>query len=149
MFKRILVPTDGSPASLRAIASAMRLAREQKARVTALWVGPPWEPNMYAYDRDVPAGFVSPRAHAAHVRKAAAKQLAPVRKAAAAASVRCNCEFRESAFPDVEIIRTAKRLRCDLIVMGSHGPRGFLRVIIGSVTAKVLAQANVPVMVCR
>src|SRR5689334_7056190 len=149
MFKRILVPTDGSPASRRAVASALRLAREQNSRVTALWVGLPWEPNLYAYDGDVPAGFVSPRAHAAHVRKAAARQLAPVKKAAAAAGVRCICVFRESAFPDVEIIRTAKRIRCDLIVMGSHGPRGFLRVLLGSVTAKVLAQSSIPVMVCR
>ena len=149
MFKRILVPTDGSPASRRAVARAMQLAGEQNARVTALWVGPPWEPNLYAYDRDVPPGFVSPRAHKAHVRKAAERQLAPVKKAAAAAGVRCTCEFRESAFPDIEIIRAARRIRCDLIVMGSHGPRGFLRVLIGSVTAKVLAQADIPVMVCR
>jgi nucleotide-binding universal stress UspA family protein len=149
MFKHILVPTDGSTASRRTEARAVRLAREQNARLTALWVGPPWEPNLYAYDENVPAGFVSPRTHAVHVRTLAERQLAPMKKAAAAAGVRCACTYREAAFPDLEIIRAAKRHRCDLIVMGSHGPRGFLQMIIGSVTAKVLAQAAVPVMVCR
>jgi nucleotide-binding universal stress UspA family protein len=149
MFKHILIPTDDSPASRRAIARALRLAREQKARVTALWAGQPWEPNLYAYDEGVPRGFVSPRAHALHIKQAAARHLAYVKRAAAAAHVRCTCIHLESAFPDQAIIGTAKRNRCDLIVMASHGPRGFMRVIIGSVTAKVLAQASIPVMVCR
>lgn len=127
----------------------MQLAREQRARVTALWIGPPWEPNLYAYDVGVPPGFVSPRAHAAHVKRAADRHFASVKKAAAAAGVRCDCVLKESAFPDTEIIRAARRMRCDLIVMASHGRRGFARLLLGSVTAKVLAQADVPVLVCR
>jgi nucleotide-binding universal stress UspA family protein len=149
MFRNILAPTDGSAASRGAVARAMQLAREQHARVTALWIGPPWEPNLYAYDGGVPPGFVSPRAHAAHVKSAAARHFAYVKKAAAAAGVRCTCVLRESAFPDVEIVRTARRNRCDLIVMASHSRRGFMRLLLGSVTAKVLAQTEVPVMVCR
>jgi nucleotide-binding universal stress UspA family protein len=149
MFNRILVPTDGSPAARRALARALDLARGRNAQVTVFWVAPPWEPNLYAYDGNVPAGFVSPRQHVSHVKKAAERHLAPARKAARSAGVRGRFIHREGAFPDLEIIRMAKRDRCDLIVMGSHGPRGFLRVIIGSVTAKVLAQASVPVMVCR
>src|SRR5690242_13670490 len=149
MFKHILAATDDSPAARRAVARAIRLAREQNARVTALWVGPPWEPNLYAYESAVPSGFVSPRAHASRVKQAATRHLADVKKAAEAAHVPAAGIYKESAFPDLEIIKTARRSRCDLIVMGSHGPRGFLRVVIGSVTAKVLAQADIPVMVCR
>jgi nucleotide-binding universal stress UspA family protein len=149
MFKNILVPTDGSAMSRRAIARAVRLAREQKARITGLWVGPAWEPNLYAYDRDVPPGFVTLKQHAAHVRKLAGRYLAQVRTAAAAARVPCKCQGVEGAFPFLEIIKAARRNRCDLIVMASHGRRGISRLLLGSVTSKVLAHAGIPVLVCR
>jgi nucleotide-binding universal stress UspA family protein len=149
MFRNILAPTDGSPLSLRAVTRAIRLAREQKGRVTALWVGPAWEPNLYAYDEDVPPGFVSPRRHAAHLRKLAERRLAPVKKAAAAARVPCKCISTEGAFPFLEIVKAAKRNRCDLIVMASHGRRGIARLLLGSVTSSVLAYSPVPVLVCR
>ena len=149
LFKRILVPTDGSAMSRRAVARAVQLAKEQKARLYGLWVGPAWEPNLYAYDMDVPPGFISPRLHAAHVRKAAARYLAAVKKAAAAARVPCTCRYVEGAFPYLEIIKASRRNRCDLIVMASHGRRGISRVLLGSVASKVLAYAAVPVMICR
>jgi nucleotide-binding universal stress UspA family protein len=83
MFKNILVPFDGSAMSRRAAARAVRLAREQKGRVTAIWIGPPWEPNLYAYDKDVPPGFISPRQHWANVQKVGRRRLAFVKAAAA------------------------------------------------------------------
>ena len=149
MFKRILVPTDGSAMSRKAVARAARLAREQKARLTALWVGPAWEPNLYAYDKDVPPGFISPRQHAAHVKKLANRYLAQARKAAAAVRVPCQCLAVEGAFPYLEIINAARRHRCDLIVMASHGRRGISRLLLGSVASKVLAHAEIPVLICR
>jgi nucleotide-binding universal stress UspA family protein len=149
MFKSILIPTDGSPMSQRAVERGVRLAREQKARVTALWVGPVWEPNMYAYDKDVPPGFISPRQHREHVKKAGNRNLAVVKKATAAARVRCKCLCVEGVFPYLEIIKAAERNHCDLIVMASHGRRGVSRLLLGSVTGKVLAHAAVPVLVCR
>ena len=149
MFRKILVSTDGSAMSRRAVALALRLAKEQKARVTGLWVGPAWEPNLYAYDRDVPPGFVSPAQHAAHVRKLAERYLAPIRKAAAAAHVPCECLAVEGAFPYLDIVKSARRERCDLIVMASHGRRGFSRLLLGSVASMVLAHAEVPVLICR
>jgi nucleotide-binding universal stress UspA family protein len=149
MFKSILVPTDGSAMSRRAVRRAVRLAKEQKARITGLWVGPVWQPTLYAYDDSVPAGFVSPRQFAASVRKIAARQLGAVRKAAAAAGVRCRVASVNSNFPHLEIVKAARRHRCDLIVMASHGRRGISRLLLGSQTAMVLAYARVPVMVCR
>lgn len=149
MFKNILVPTDGSARSRRALRRALQLAKEQKARATALWVGPVWQPTLYAYDGSVPAGFVSPRQFAASFRKIAARQLGAVRKAAAAAGVPCKTVFVQGPFPHVEIIRTARRNRCDLIVMASHGRRGISRLLLGSQTGMVLAHATIPVMVCR
>lgn len=149
MFKNILVPTDGSPRSQRAIRLAVRLAREQKARVTGVWIGPAWEPNLYAYDRDTPAGFISPSQHAAHIRKVAERRLAVIKHAARQAGVPCQCDYTESLFPYLEIIKSAKRNRCDLIVMGSHGRRGISLLLLGSEAAKVLALSPIPVLVCR
>jgi len=149
MFKNILVPTDGSARSRRAVRRALQLAKEQKARVSALWVGPVWQPTLYAYDESVPAGFISPRRFATGVRKIAARQLGAVRKAAAAAGVSCKTVSVQGPFPHMEIIRMARRNRCDLIVMASHGRRGISRLLLGSQTALVLAYARIPVMVCR
>jgi nucleotide-binding universal stress UspA family protein len=149
MFKNILVPTDGSPLSRRAVARAVRLAKEQGARVTGLWVGPAWEPNLYAYGESVPQGFVSRKEHAEHVRKAGARPLRAVKRLAAAARVPCKCSCVEGAFPYLEIIKAARRNRCDLIVMASHSRRGISRLLLGSQTSRVLALAEVPVLVCR
>ncbi len=149
MFSRILVPTDGSPLSRRAVRCAVQLAKEQKARVVGLWVGPAWEPNLYAYGDTVPPGFVSRRQHAARVRRAGARTLRAVREMAAAARVRCEYTCVEGAFPYLEIIKAARRRRCDLIVMASHSRRGISRLLLGSQTSKVLALAEVPVLVCR
>ena len=149
MFRNILVPTDGSPPSRRALELAIRFAREQNARVTALWVGPSWEPNLYAYDRDVPPGFISPAQHAAHVRNLGHRYLAPAKAAATKARVRCRCLCVEGAFPYLEILKAADSSRSDLIIMGSHGRRGLSRIILGSVTNMVLAHTRLPVMVCR
>ena len=148
MFRNILVPTDGSPLSRRAVSRAVQLAREQNARVTGLWVGPAWEPNLYAYGDAVPSGFVSPRQHSAHVKKAAARHLR-AKKITAAAGVPCKCSCVEGAFPYLEIIKAARRSRCDLIVMASHSRRGISRLLLGSQTSKVLALASVPVLVCH
>jgi nucleotide-binding universal stress UspA family protein len=149
MFKHILVPTDGSPLAHRAIRLAVRFAREQKARVTGFWVGPVWQPNLYAYAGDLPAGFISEAEFAANVKKTAARHLASVRKTAAAAGVRCNCSYVRGNFPYQEIIDAARRLGCDLIVMGSHGRRGISKLLLGSQANLVLAHSKIPVMVCR
>lgn len=149
MFKNILVPTDGSGPSRRAIRSAVQLAKEQQARIVAFWVGPVWEPNLYAYAKSVPPGFITPRQHAEHVRKTAERYLAVVRRAAATAGVPCLCAHVEGVFPYLEIINAAQRNRCDLIVMGSHGRHGLQRLLLGSVAQKVLAESRVPVLICR
>jgi nucleotide-binding universal stress UspA family protein len=149
MFRNILVPTDGSPPARRAIERAVQFAREQKARVTGLWVGPTWQPNLYAYAGDLPPGFISPDEFAATVRKDAARHLGAVKKMATAAGVRCRCSYVRGNFPYQEIINAARRNGCDLIVMGSHGRRGISKLLLGSQTNMVLAHSTIPVMVSR
>ena len=147
MFRNILVPTDGSSLSRQAIKVAVRLAKEQRARVTAFYVGPEWRPNLHS---DVSAaGSVSPAEHAKNVARMAERNLAPVKKAASAAGVPCKSLHVTGAFPYEEIVKAAKKNGCDLICMASHGRRGISRLLLGSETSKVLAHAGIPVLVCR
>ena len=149
MFRNILVPTDGSPPARRAIERAVRFAREQEAQVIGLWIGPTWQPNLYAYAGELPKGFISPAQFAANVRKTAARRLSAIKHAAKAAGVKCRCKWVRSNFPYLEIINAARRNGCDLIVMGSHGRRGIAKLLLGSQTNLVLAHSTIPVMVCR
>jgi len=147
MFRNILVPTDGSTLANKAIKVAARLAGEQKARVTALYVAPPYNPRV-AEDIAV-VHFTSPRAYEEQARAGARRHLQAVEKAAAAAGVRCEAVLAFNDFPFEEIVRTAKRKKCDLVCMASHGRRGISRLLLGSETAKVLAHSPVPVLVVR
>ena len=147
MFKSILVPTDGSTLSLKAIRRAVQLAKEQKASVTGVYVGPEWQPDRSG--ESTLSGFVSPTQHAAIVKKTADRYLTAIRKAAAAAGVRCQCKHVLGSYPYEEIVRAAQRNRCDLIVMASHGRRGISRLLLGSETSKVLAHSKIPVLVER
>jgi nucleotide-binding universal stress UspA family protein len=147
MFRNILVPTDGSPLSRKAVRQAVRLAKELKARITGYYVGPSYKPG--SNDDSVAYHFVSPQQHAASVEKTAGHVLDEVRKEAAKAGVPCTCSFTMHDFPYLKIVEAAGRNRCDLIIMATHGRRGISRLLLGSETNKVLAHSKVPVLVCR
>ena len=147
MFKHILAPTDGSRLALKAVRRAVQLAKEQKARVTGIYVGPAWSPQVHG-DSTL-TGYVPPGEHSEIVRKMAERHFAPLRKAAAAARVPCKCLHAEGAYPYESIVKAAEKNRCDLIVMASHGRRGISRMILGSETSKVLALSKIPVLVER
>ena len=147
MFRNILVPTDGTALSRKAIQGAVQLARQQKARLTALHVVPPYESGMT--DEASVLHYLSPVQYAERTRAAAQKHLAVVGKAAAAAGVSCKLLQVSGRFPFEEILRAAQRRKCDLIYMASHGRRGIARLLMGSETSKVLAHSKIPVLVCR
>jgi len=147
MFKRILVPTDGSAPARRALRRAVQFAREQKARVIGFYVGPPWQLPMYG--EYVPPELLSPKEHNAAVKRTAARYLGAVKKAARAAGVRASVRYVMAAHPYDEIVKEARRRRCDLIAIASHGRRGISRLLLGSETSKVLAHSGIPVLVCR
>jgi nucleotide-binding universal stress UspA family protein len=147
MFKNILIPIDGSPLANKAIKGAVQLAREQKARVTTLYVAAPYNPKV-AEDIAV-VHFLSPQSHADRAHVTARRYLKVVERAAAAAGVKCDSVVAFNDFPFEEIIRTAGRKKCDLICMASHGRRGISRLLLGSETNKVLAHSKVPVLVVR
>ena len=147
MFKNILVPIDGSTLAGKAIRRAVRLAKEQKARVTGFYVGPAWSSRV-SEDSTV-LGYVSPAQHSEIVRKTAMRYFEALKKSAAAAGVPCKYLYAEGQYPYEKIVKAAKKNRCDLIVMASHGRRGISRLILGSETSKVLAHSKVPVLVER
>jgi nucleotide-binding universal stress UspA family protein len=147
MFKNILVPTDGSALSRKAAKQAVRLAKEQGAKVTGLYVAPPYRPRVF--DEHVVAEFITPAQYYARVKKTAEKRLGHIKKAAAAAGVPCALKHAASDFPYLEIVNAAKKNRCDLILMASHGRRGISRLLLGSETSKVLSHTAVPVLVTR
>jgi nucleotide-binding universal stress UspA family protein len=101
------------------------------------------------YAELAPMEVISPRDHAAAVARTAKRVLEAVKKAAAAARVPCRCRHVMGDHAYAEIIKAARRHRCDLIVIASHGRRGIARLLLGSVTSKVLAHSPIPVLVCR
>jgi nucleotide-binding universal stress UspA family protein len=147
MYKHILVPTDGSRRSQRAVERAVALARTTGARITGLFVAPAATPVVYK--RFIPVGYVSPDEHAKVIQRAAAHHLAAVSKAAAACGVRCECVTVTGDFPAEAIVAEAKRRKCDLIFMASHSRTGLPALLLGSETRKVLQESKIPVLVDR
>jgi nucleotide-binding universal stress UspA family protein len=145
MFKRILVPTDGSEPAQRAVIAGIGFAKELGAEVVGLTVLPKFHTFTYKTDmlEDTKEEFVvESHEHAKQV-------LSFVLDAARDAGVKCTGEQVVSDDPWEAIIDTAKSRQCDLIVMGSHGRRGVKGVLLGSETQKVLVHSNVPVLVYR
>ncbi len=147
MYKNILLPTDGSPLSRKAILAGVKLARAVGARVTGFYAAPPATPLEYR--GMLPVGYSDPAARARVIEKTAARHLAVIVEAARSARVRCKVEHVTSDFPAEAIVAAAKRNKCDLIFIASHGRHGFKPSLLGSQTQKLLAQSKTPVLVQR
>ena len=148
MYSHILVPTDGSPLSMKGAQAAAELARKLNAKMTAVYVMPPYE-KPYAGEG---LYFSSKLAHEEYmdgIRKVADKALAEVAALARDAEVACDSEAVVDPTPWEGIIKTASKRNCDAIVMASHGCGGVAGVILGSQTNRVLAHTKIPVVVCR
>jgi nucleotide-binding universal stress UspA family protein len=147
MYRNILIPTDGSELSLKAVVQGVELARALGAKVTAYFAAPPATPIIY---RDhLPVGYATTQEHQNMIDAATAKVLGLVDATAKAAGVPCESLHTTSDFPEDEILKIAAKRSCDLIVMATHGQGGLRGVFIGSVTQKVLNLAKVPVLVIR
>lgn len=148
MYKHILVPTDGSRLSVKAIKAAAQLAKAIGAKLTGVYVIPPYVPPMYG-EAVVYVPEVSPRRYKELSQKEAKKALAAVEIEAQTAGVPCKALSVTADQAWQGIIRTAHAKRCDLIVMASHGRRGLTGLLLGSETTKVLTHSKTPVLVCR
>lgn len=145
MYKRILIPSDGSDASERAILAGVDFAREAGAEVVGLTVTPPFR----AVTADTSMLEDTPDQFDAASNARARRILAVVEDAARDAGVPCRSEQAVEDDPYAAIIATARRLDCDLIVMASHGRRGLQGLLLGSETQKVLVHGTIPVLVHR
>jgi nucleotide-binding universal stress UspA family protein len=141
MYRHILIPTDGSVLSNKAIEHGIALAKTLGAKVTALTVSEPF--YVSAFEPSIVEQYKK------HVAALAAKHLDVARNAASASDVACELARVEHELPYRAIIDTAKERGCDLIVMASHGRRGISAIVLGSETVKVLTHSTIPVLVCR
>jgi nucleotide-binding universal stress UspA family protein len=144
MFKRILVPTDGSELSDKAIVAAVDLARTLKASVVGMTTLEPYSySNLSEYRPETLDDYE------ARMDRAGAERLGRITDAASQAGVPVETVAVKSFSPYEAIIDTAKGHHCDLIIMASHGRRGLNAVLLGSETQKVLTHSAIPVMVYR
>ncbi len=147
--KHILVPTDGSRLSLKAAKEAASLAKDLKARITAVYVIPPWSPPLQDESSIMYSAVYNEAAYRKATEAHAGKILDKIVAAAAAAKVRCDKVVVSNGHAWEGIIQAARKAKCDLIVMASHGRGGLGGVLLGSETQKVLTHSKTPVLVCR
>ena len=148
MFKHILVATDGSRLSDRAVGAAIGLATAMGARLTGFHVTEDY-PIMPFPEYAMFAESLTPAMWTADEEKRARRMLEKVEAKAKKAGVACDTSFSLASHPYEAIIKAAKKARCDLIVMASHGRRGIQGVVLGSETNKVLTHGKLPVLVVR
>lgn len=145
MFKHVLIPTDGSKLSDKAIDKGVKFAKQIGAKVTGFHAIPEFRTfTGIAEMLEQTAGQ-----YKATAKVEAGKILDALRRVAEKAGVECNGETVFSDYPHEAIISVAQRRKCDLIVMASHGRRGLRGVLLGSETQKVLTHSKLPVLVLR
>lgn len=147
MFRNILVPTDGSDLSKRAVEHGIALAKLTGGKITALHVYPRYSGSPYG--NFGPPEDVLEEAYIKQSKASATKIFGQVKKLATAAGVDADTKHAENNDVYKQIIATAKAQKCDLICMASHGRRGLSGVVLGSETQKVLTHTATPVLVLR
>jgi nucleotide-binding universal stress UspA family protein len=146
MYTRILVPTDGSEITERAMQHAFALARTFQAQLVVLAVREPFPLSAISEMQPTPPQVffdAQMRTAEAHLQRAASLATATT------AGLAIQPLTVEADHPWQAIVDTAADQRCDLIVMASHGRRGVSALLLGSETQKVLTHSKVPVLVVR
>jgi nucleotide-binding universal stress UspA family protein len=146
-FRHILVPTDGSPASLRAATAAIALAKATGGRVTGFFAAPPATPIVFG--EFLPTGYMPPGEHAAMIKRMSEKYLDKIAQHAADAGVPFEGVHKTSDYPADAILEVAHERKCDLICIAPHTRQGIAAALLGSQTQKVVSQAKIPVLVFR
>jgi nucleotide-binding universal stress UspA family protein len=147
-YRRILVAVDGSTASAKGLREALRLAKAERARLSILHVVDEY-PAFAALDglmAGAPGADLVPA-----LREGGKRVLARAKSTAEKAGVPAKAILREmlsgpAAYP---IVREAKKVGADLIVLGTHGRRGVRRLVLGSDAEQVVRTAPVPVLLVR
>jgi nucleotide-binding universal stress UspA family protein len=144
MFKRILVPTDGSEITSKAITTAIDLAQTGGGQLFVVSVKEPFPYSAISEMQPVP-----PQEFYDAQERIAAGRVKAVVDAAKAAGVACGGHTVEALHPWEAILDHAKAQQCDLIVMASHGRRGVAALLLGSETQRVLIHSTLPVLIVK
>ena len=147
MYKTLLVATDGSKLSDKALAHAIALAQAMGSALIAFYAAPDYP--MPAYADGVVYEPVSRKEYAKLAAEDAQKILEAAATKAETAGVMCKTAYAIASAPWEAILAAAKKHKCDAIVMASHGRRGISAVLLGSETQKVLTHSKLPVIVVR
>ena len=148
MFKNILISTDGSRLAAKGVKAGVKLAASVGARVTAVYVTPPWRTPLIS-EGVVYGPINSPQNYKRAMERIAKKALAAVEIEAQAAGVACGTLHVTADQPWQGILQAARVKKCDAISMASHGRGGLSGLLLGSETARVLAHSKLPVLVTR
>ena len=149
MYKHILLPTDGSRLSGKAIKQGIQLAKSLGANITALNVVLPYQQLMMddglmaATTVDFQKRFYDDSLKRSNLL------VDKIKAEAKAAGVKCEGVTATSSVPYEAIVKQARKSKCDLIMMASHGRKGLSSILLGSETSKVLTHSTVPVLVVR
>ena len=147
MFKRILIPTDGSKVADKAVKAGIRFAREIGAKVVGYYAIEPIQAYYYSEGAMIDGRLIAELDSQA--KATGEKTLAAMAKLARAGRVRFDslCDRPQTVYDG--IAKAARRKKCDAIFIASHGRSGLAKLVMGSVTQKVLVQSKIPVLVYR
>ncbi len=146
MYKKILIATDGSKLSEMAVSSGIQLAELAGAQIIALNVVPRYPLSYWEGGMAVSMDFAKIEKEWAENAQAI---VAAVAASAVARGVKAKAVTVKSDLVAEAIINAAKKHKCDLIVMASHGRKGIKRLLMGSETLHVLTHSHIPVLVLR
>ena len=146
MISRILVPTDGTKTSQKAAVYAVNLAKQLKASISVLSV---IDKRMFM-TQAVPAAKAprqNPETVEDYLTEAAREYVGAIKKVCDKRGVSCRISIK-MGYPVEEITKEAKRLKANLIVMGSRGRSAFSATMLGSVSYGVLHnEKSIPVLI--
>lgn len=148
MYANILLSTDGSDVARKGVEQGIALAKALNAKVTVITVT---ESLPVDYGGGHAGGWIPTQQEFdlfdAACKERAGKVLNEAQAMAKQAGLSAELLHVPNAHPATAIIETAKSRGCDLIVMSSHGRRGFRKLLLGSQTSEVLVDGSVPVLV--
>lgn len=148
MVKHIFVATDGSRLSDKAVDAAVGLARDLGAKLTGFHATEDYPLTPFP-EYAMFAESITPEMWKADEETRARRMLRKIEAKAKKAGVAFDAASSMASHPYQAILRAAKKARCDLIVMASHGRGGIQGVVLGSETNKVLTHGKLPVLVIR
>ena len=147
MYQRVLIPTDGSKLSHKAAQAGIDLAESLGADVVALYVVPRYP--MSFFEGGVSLSMEETKKIEKQWADKADAVVADLKAQAQAQGLKAKAVTVRSDLVAESIIATAKKQKCDLIVMASHGRKGLKRLLLGSETTNVLTHSHIPVLVLR